>query len=160
MIGMFDGTWNALLSLGDGVYSNVAQFLGYCSGGTCPTISQTVWSEFTAGASAIGNVLGSVAAHTVINLLYFFPDGGTMPTAFHDAAIYFGNALQTVAWLVPIPTLIYCMTFAFGVKLTLWSFHVVRVIVNFVRGVPTEPFDMPSEYAPTVTLIDSSGRRW
>lgn len=105
---------------------------------TCSAFPQTVWDTFGASVSSIAGFLGSAAANVWTGILYFLPDGGTLPSEFHTAAQYMGDSLATIDFIFPVGTLIYCMSLVLSVKLALWAFHVIRVITGFVRGIPVD----------------------
>jgi len=92
------------------------------------------------GYSSIVSYIGGVLGQIFLGILIFLPSGGALPQVFHDASQYFGNALATVNFFFPVSTLVYCMTLVFSVKIALWSIHLIRIVVGFVRGVSTERY--------------------
>jgi len=143
-----DGFWNllgwltnspsAIASTGIEAISN---WIGSCYQGACTSYPQEVWDALGSSFSDATSWLSSSAAVVWAQIFYFLPDGGLLPPAFHASAVYFGNALQTVSWLVPTEALIYCLSTIFTIKITLWIFHISRVAISFVRGVPVDRFN-------------------
>lgn len=111
-----------------------------CYSGACTSFPQEVYNQIGASLSSIGGFLGSSAATVWTGILFFLPDGGTFPAVFHTSSQYMGNSLATVNFILPVDVLVYCMTLVLSVKIALWSFHVVRVVAGFVRGIPVDRF--------------------
>jgi len=91
------------------------------------------------GANTLTGWLGTAYISIITGVINLFPQGGTFPSSFHSSASYFGNALASVNFIVPVGTLMTCITLVLGVKLALYSLHFMYMLVNFVRGVPTSP---------------------
>jgi len=106
-------------------------------GGTWP---QAAWDTIVSKVSSVGDVLQEAGAVVWKSIFYFLPDGGTLPDVFHTSAQYFGNTLMTVNFILPVDTLIYCMSLVLSVKLALFGFHIIRVIVSFTRGVGVDRY--------------------
>jgi len=115
-------------------------WIGQCLQGSCGSYPQEVWNGLGTQLQSVTGLLGSAAGLAWANILAFLPDGGLLPQEYHNAAIYFGNSLQKVSFIVPVDTLINCLTLIVAVKMSLWSFHILRVMISFVRGVPVERF--------------------
>jgi len=110
--------------------------------------------------STLTGAVGSVAGGMTMNLMSGLPPGGTFPAVYHNSAVYFGNALQSVAFIMPVEAIITCLTLALTVKMTLWGFHVARWVANFVRGIPTSNYNgymLPDE-SPRSAASDARGR--
>jgi len=107
--------------------------------------SGSIWEDLAQTGSDIVGGFTSGFAHVIAGIFSFLPQGGTLPQVFHDAALYFGNMLATVNWILPVDALIYCLTFILWVKIVLWAFHIVRFFYGLVRGVSFSPFD---SYSP------------
>lgn len=106
------------------------------------TAGQSLGSTTAAITGNIGQVAQDAGWEMVSKLFDFMPDGGGFPAIFHEAAIYFGNCLQSVAFMVPVEALVQCLTISMSVLFTLAAFHIVRIVVNFVRGIPTDPYNI------------------
>jgi len=102
-------------------------------------------SAVTSGVGSILGVVGtggfSIVYNMFLGLFSLLPDGGALPAEVHAGAIYFGNTLQKVGFLVPVEAMVSCLIIILTAKMATWAFHVIRVIFNFVRGVGTERFD-------------------
>jgi len=108
--------------------------------GTISSITNQVTNAPALVESAIGAAFSSI--------FYFLPDGGNFPPQFHEAAVYMGNGLQSVAFLLPVEQMVYCLILALNVLAALWGFHVIRAAVNFVRGIQTDRMDFKvSDYS-------------
>lgn len=138
LLGWFQGSPSAIASTAVQAVSN---WLGSCYQGACTAYPQEVWDALGNSLSSATGWLGSSAAVVWAQIFYFLPDGGNLPPAMHAAAIYFGNALQTVSFVLPVASLIDCLAIIFTIKLALWIFHISRVIISFVRGVPVDRFN-------------------
>lgn len=140
------------------------------------TISSFVNSVFTllygfsagSAASSLGSLVGipgwtpaQIISGTIESLIRRLPDGGNFPQGVHDAAIYFGNRLNLIDFILPVDVLLGCMLLIFSTKFILWAFHIVKWITNFVRGVPTERFDggMLPEDGPGSRYIYHNGSK-
>jgi len=141
MTGWFTGQWSALLSLGDQGYAAVLNFFGFCTDGVCPTITDTVLAEIQVGISQALNAVITLAGQMYLNMFGFLPDGGTLPSWVHSSAVYFGNALQGVAFALPVVALFQCIMLALTVSMTLFTYYIVKKMINFVRGISTERFN-------------------
>jgi len=115
-----------------------------CSGADC--------AEMVAQAGGLTDWLQGTLATVFASIVNQLPEGGNFPAVFHESALYFGNSLQSVAFFLPLDALVYCLTLSLNVFFALWSFHVIRVVVNFVRGLSTERF------STTETYTESGGR--
>jgi len=74
----------------------------------------------------------------IINIL---PDGGGLPQGVHDGAIYFGNALSKLNFMLPVDTLVSCLVIIITLKITLYGFHIAIWVLNWFRGISTARFD-------------------
>lgn len=95
-------------------------------------LSNIFSNDFTAGIT-VSNIFGSLISR--------MPDGGTLPDGVHEAAIYFGNTLAKVNFILPVDVLIACLAVILSLKITLFGFHVALWIANFIRGIATAPYD-------------------
>jgi len=113
--------------------------------------------SITTGISAILDPVGTISAD-VINrvftlLVSSLPDGGQLPQGVHDGAIYFGNALSKLNFIMPVDILISCLVIILTLKITLFGFHIFMWVINWFRGVATAPYDggmLPDEGYATV----------
>jgi len=123
--------------------SSLMGWIGNCFQGSCGVTPSDVTEILTgigSNAPSSSGFIGNIISKPLVLLLNFLPDGGGFPTIFHTSAIYFGNMLASVNWFLPVTDLIYCITFVFTIQLVLWGFHVMRVIVSFIRGIPVDRF--------------------
>jgi len=91
------------------------------------------------GGNTVGAASGIVTGGLVL-LLNRLPPGGNFPDQVHEAALYFGNALSFVNFILPVDALVWCISLVLLVKMTLWAFHIGRVVLNFLRGIPTNSY--------------------
>lgn len=147
MGGIFDFfiTWGS-----NAVVPYYQQFYNALSTGE--TLPQSFWEATQATFSNLPNTINDVFGNAVLAAVKGLPDGGTFPPQFHEAAIYFGNSLQSVAFFLPVDAMVYCLMLSLNILMALWSFHVVRVGFNFLRGIGTE------RYSTTETYTESGGR--
>jgi len=134
--GLIGTSANAIVSLVD--------WMGKCFNGSCGATPADVTQILTGIGSNLPNVasfIGSGLSKPLAVILNFLPDGGGFPTIFHTATQYFGNMLASVNWLLPVSDLIYCVTFVLSIQILLWTLHIMRVFVSFVRGIPVDRFD-------------------
>jgi len=114
------------------------EWIGGCFSGSCGTTPTAVVEMLTGIGEHSANTasfIGNAVSKLFLGIFGFLPLGGGLPQVIHDAFIYFGNTLATVNFILPVPTLIFCMSLIFSVKIALWSFHVIRLIISFARGV-------------------------
>jgi len=72
-------------------------------------------------------------AYTVVNFIFgIFPTGGTFPTAFHTAMSTLGGYVHLLDPLVPMATLLTCVTLVFGVEIGVFGFKVFRWLFSYV----------------------------
>jgi len=62
------------------------------------------------GANTLTGWLGTAYITIITGVINAFPLGGVFPTSFHAAAQYFGNALASVNFVVPVGALMTCIT--------------------------------------------------
>jgi len=89
----------------------------------------------------------------LLSLIGLLPNGGALPQGVHDAAIYFGNSLGKVDFILPVDVMVSCLMVAVSLKLILYGFHLTMWVVNLIRGVATQRFDggmLPDEGYATV----------
>jgi len=79
---------------------------------------------------SIGSTINEIITFAVQKL----PDGGRLPDGVHEAAIYFGNDLGKVNFIVPVDVLVSCLVIIISLKITMYGFHVVMWIYSLVRG--------------------------
>lgn len=118
-------------------------WLTNCFGGVCGVTPSSVTEMFTGIGSSLGSTvsyLGSTLGSLLLGIFSYLPQGGGFPTIFHTAAQSFGSTLSSVDFIFPASALVYCLTLILSVKLALWSFHLIRVGVSFVRGVAVDNF--------------------
>lgn len=84
----------------------------------------------------IGSVTGAIQTGFT-SLFEALPDGGTLPQYAHSGAIYFGQTLDLIDFIFPTHHLISIMLLILTIKLVLFSFYIVKMVFNFVRGIPT-----------------------
>jgi len=137
MTGFWSGQWDAFYDVASPIYGQIMEWAGQCEAGACPTIADTVFEQAKFLASNVANVIGTGAGQLFINVFGFLPDGGALPERVHIAAVYFGNALRSVNFMLPVVELINLMVITLMVVMTAFSYYVVKKIVNFVRGIQT-----------------------
>jgi len=117
------------------------------------------FNNFWGAAASVGGGVAGAASGVVTGGLIFIinrmPPGGGFPVQVHDAATYFGHTLAYVNFILPVDALVWCLSIVFLVKMILWAFHIALVIVNFLRGVPTQPFVWQTD----TTTITPKGSR-
>jgi len=74
-----------------------------------------------------------------ISILSLLPAGGHWPAFVTNAFTQMGGYLAVIDFIFPVKTLLLVMSFVFTVKLTFFMFHLGRVGVFFVRGIPVAP---------------------
>lgn len=74
---------------------------------------------------------------SLINLL---PEGGTLPEPVHIGAIYFGHALASVDFLLPVRTLVMILQISYSILCTLLVLHLGWKIMTFFRGTNSNKF--------------------
>jgi len=109
-----------------------------CAGADC--------AQMVTEAGGLTDWLQGLLGGIFTQLITALPQGGNFPPEFHTAAIYFGNSLQSVAFMLPVDALVYCLVFSFGTLFILFSFHVMRSVLNFVRGINTERYGVADTY--------------
>jgi len=117
------------------------QWLGSCMDGDCSATPADVTQILTGvGDNFTSTVamLKSAGVELLLGIFNYLPDGGGFPDSFHSAFAYFGNALATIDFILPVSTLIYCIGFILAVKIALWSLHIIRTLISFIRGVSPE----------------------
>jgi len=99
-------------------------------------------------SETLGNVIGLNGLTPVdamngllVNIFQRLPDGGGLPTGVHEGAIYFGNTLAKLNFMLPVDVLMSCLIIIFSLKILLFGFHLVMFVVNLIRGIPTSRFD-------------------
>lgn len=102
-------------------------------------------------SAGMGNIMsntllaGGTVSSTIYEVFAFatqkLPDGGQLPDGVHQAAIYFGNTLAKVNFIVPVDVLVSCLVIILSLKITLFGFHIVMWILNFIRGIATPRYD-------------------
>lgn len=113
--------------------------------------NQAFFALIGGGTGLVSTLVYNVFA----TLISYLPDGGNLPQGVHTAAIYFGNALSKVSFIVPTDTLMTCLIIILTLKVSLWAFHVFRMFINWVRGIPTGRYDgymLPDEGPPPMTV--------
>lgn len=118
--------------------------------GTINSITDQITNAPALVESAVGAAFSSI--------FYLLPDGGNFPPDFHIAATYMGNSLQSVAFMLPIDVMVYCLVLSFNVLMALFAFHLIRSALNFVRGVNTERYGIDANGDAYYTF--SNTRRW
>ena len=121
--------------------SSLFTYFASCIDGTCSDIPPevlTVFSDTSVSLSSLPSYLLSNVSKLFYGLFDYLPDGGGFPSAFHDAALYFGDALATINFILPVSTLIYCISFILTVKFAIWAFHLIRVVFSAVRGISVD----------------------
>jgi len=104
------------------------------------TISSNVAAIFghdVVGAFAIGSTINEVITFAVQKL----PDGGHLPDGVHEAAIYFGNTLGKVNFILPVDVLVSCLVIILSLKITMFGFHILMWIYSLLRGFSMPKFD-------------------
>lgn len=95
-------------------------------------------------SSLLGSVFG-LTTDAIWNifkfLIEFLPDAAGFPTGVHTAAVYFGAMLSKVSFIFPVDTLFTCLVLILTLKIGLYAFHIMLLIVNWIRGVPTQRYD-------------------
>lgn len=95
--------------------------------------------------STVGNDVVAAVANkgygVILDLFRKLPDGGGLPQGVHDGAIYFGNALGKINFMVPTDILVSCLVLILTLKITLWGFHIGVWIYNSLRGIATGRYD-------------------
>jgi len=81
------------------------------------------------------SLAGGALTEFLVVLLQVFPNGGSLPTVFHTSAVFLGNSLSSVDFMIPVSTLMTCIFIVLSVKLSLWFFHLLRMGVHFIRGI-------------------------
>lgn len=74
---------------------------------------------------------------SLINLL---PAGGTLPDPVHQGAIYFGQSLAAVDFMLPVRTLVMILQISYSILCTLLVLHLGWKIMSFFRGTNSEKF--------------------
>jgi len=97
-------------------------------------IPQAVWNQLFTSVTSIPDVFNSVASGVWQGIAFFLPDGGTFPDPVHDAAVYFGDALQQVAFILPVDDLITVIALAFSIKIALTVYFLGVGLAKFIRG--------------------------
>lgn len=102
-------------------------------------------------SSGIGNILNNdlIASGAISSTIYEvfafatqkLPDGGGLPDGVHEGAIYFGNTLAKVNFILPVDVLVSCLVIILSLKITLFGFHIIMWVLNFIRGIATPRFD-------------------
>lgn len=118
-----------MLNFVQGVASNVAAIFGH---------------DVVAGFS-IGATMNEVITFAVQKL----PDGGRLPDGVHEAAIYFGNTLGKVNFILPVDVLVSCLVIILSLKITMFGFHILMWIYSLLRGFSMPKFDggiLPDNY--------------
>lgn len=120
----------------DAVYG----YVGGCLQGTCPAFPDTYISYLQGIAGDTIGWFSGAPAVAIYGIFKLMPDGGGLPSQIHDAAIFFGNTLSSVSWMLPVSALIQCLSLIIAVKLLLWTFYLSKSVLAFVRGIPVEKY--------------------
>lgn len=86
------------------------------------------------------------------------PDGGRLPDGVHEAAIYFGNTLGKVNFILPVDVLVSCLVIIISLKITMFGFHVLMWIYSLIRGFSISKFDGAMVPGGYVSGADQSRR--
>jgi len=130
---------NALLGVG---FTSFGQWLGSCINGSCDVLTDVGLKNIFNALASILDFLQQIATTAWLGIFMALPSGGHFPPVTHSAAVYFGNALQSVAFMLPVDVMVWCLTFSLNVFMGLWAFHTVRSIVYFVRGINSERYNI------------------
>jgi len=65
-------------------------------------------------------------------ILGIFPAGGTFPASLHNATQALGGYLHILDPLVPISTLLTCLTLVFSVEIALFGFKTFKWLVSHI----------------------------
>lgn len=65
-------------------------------------------------------------------LINFFPSGSTLPSGFHTAVTALGGYLHILDPLVPISTLLTCVSLIFAVEISLFGFKFLRWVLGHI----------------------------
>jgi len=65
-------------------------------------------------------------------LIGLFPAGTGFPTAFHTAVQALNGYLYMLDPIVPIDTLLTCLTIIFGVELALFGFRTLKWLLSYI----------------------------
>lgn len=65
-------------------------------------------------------------------LIGLFPTGGTLPTELHDAVVYLGGYVGMLDPIVPVATLLTCITLIVTVEIGVWSFKAIRWAISHI----------------------------
>jgi len=118
-------------------------YLSNCwNNGSC-SLSSLADAVNTGLSNQVGSVLTTLkdsAVQALIDVFSYLPLGGTLPSVFHSAAQYFANTLASVDFILPVSTVLFCMSIILSVKLSLWGLNFLRLLVNFVRGIPQDRY--------------------
>lgn len=96
-----------------------------------------IFGHDVVGAFSIGSTINEVITFAVQKL----PDGGRLPDGVHEAAIYFGNTLGKVNFILPVDVLVSCLVIILSLKITMFGFHILMWIYSLIRGFAIPRFD-------------------
>lgn len=76
----------------------------------------------------------------ILNLIYnflsflisFFPAGSGFPASFHTATTALGGYLHILDPLVPINTMLTCLTLIFTVEIALFGFRTLKWVLSYI----------------------------
>jgi len=155
LFSFFTGTpW----AIGNTAIQAVSNWWGTCLSGACTSYPDTAWNTLLNRMATPDAWFGNITGKAVSMILGMLPPGGGLPPEMHTAALYFGNALQSVGWFLPVSDLVNCMLIVLSVKMMLWSLHILELVINFVRGIPTAKFE-GSSGLPDMTYSPAEQQR-
>lgn len=73
-----------------------------------------------------------IAYGLVSLIIAIFPTGGTFPSAVHTATTALGGYLHILDPLVPISTLLSCLTLIFTVELAIFGFKTFKWVASHI----------------------------
>lgn len=118
--------------------ANLFNWVGSCMDGECSATPSDVLEIFTGIGDSFGSTVGllkSAASQIILNILSVLPDSGGFPTQFDTAFSTLGGYLATVNFILPVSTLIYCISFVLALRMVIWGVHIMLTFAYFVRGV-------------------------
>jgi len=68
----------------------------------------------------------------LVSVLSLFPIGTGFPASFHSAITSLGGYLHILDPLVPISTLLTCVTLIFGVELAVFGFKTLKWLLSYI----------------------------
>lgn len=120
--------------------TDIFGYLGSCVQGSCSSFPTDAFQIFQSAASNISSWMNNGSGAVFSQLFDFMPDGGNLPSQWHEAASYFGNTLYSIDFILPVSALVQCFTVILSVKIGLWALHLIRVLIGFVRGIPVDDY--------------------